>query len=220
MLDSSRNTLPTTRSSSTPVTRRSARRTGSPHCSRSRRRGPEAGIPWRRKTPTRRRTGREPASSGTPRTCSPSRPRAAAALGRGERRAARSHPRHAERRRAHGGRAYPVEGGERSSSNEAAPGVAGDDGVRDDAVGGVPEHRRARRPRRVGHGPDLSVQKAARAAGSSRIAVCDAGVGFRQSLESGQRRPLTDRWDDGRGARDRGGQRRRAGSATRAAARA
>ena len=29
------------------------------------------------------------------------------------------------------------------------------------------------------------------------IAVCDAGVGFRRSLESGQRRPLTDRWDDG-----------------------
>lgn len=28
------------------------------------------------------------------------------------------------------------------------------------------------------------------------IAVCDAGVGFRRSLESGQRRPLTDRWDD------------------------
>lgn len=28
------------------------------------------------------------------------------------------------------------------------------------------------------------------------IAVCDAGVGFRASLESGQRRPLTDRWDD------------------------
>jgi anti-sigma regulatory factor (Ser/Thr protein kinase) len=28
------------------------------------------------------------------------------------------------------------------------------------------------------------------------IAVCDAGVGFRRSLESGSRRPLTDRWDD------------------------
>ncbi len=28
------------------------------------------------------------------------------------------------------------------------------------------------------------------------IAVCDAGVGFRSSLESGQRRPLSDRWDD------------------------
>ncbi|HEY3285790.1 MAG TPA: hypothetical protein VGJ96_01570 [Gemmatimonadaceae bacterium] len=30
-----------------------------------------------------------------------------------------------------------------------------------------------------------------------QIAVCDAGVGIRQSLESGNRRPLTDRWDDG-----------------------
>ena len=30
------------------------------------------------------------------------------------------------------------------------------------------------------------------------IAVCDAGIGFRRSLESGQRRPLTDRWDDGK----------------------
>ena len=29
------------------------------------------------------------------------------------------------------------------------------------------------------------------------IAVCDAGIGFRRSLESGQRRPLTDRWGDG-----------------------
>lgn len=29
------------------------------------------------------------------------------------------------------------------------------------------------------------------------IAVCDAGVGFRKSLESGQRRPVSDRWDDG-----------------------
>lgn len=29
------------------------------------------------------------------------------------------------------------------------------------------------------------------------IAVCDAGVGFRQSLESAQRQRLTDRWDDG-----------------------
>ncbi|HVZ47668.1 MAG TPA: ATP-binding protein [Gemmatimonadaceae bacterium] len=29
------------------------------------------------------------------------------------------------------------------------------------------------------------------------IAVCDAGVGFRRSLESSPRRPLTDRWDDG-----------------------
>ncbi|MCC7194575.1 MAG: ATP-binding protein [Gemmatimonadaceae bacterium] len=28
------------------------------------------------------------------------------------------------------------------------------------------------------------------------IAVCDAGVGFRRSLESSPRRPLTDRWDD------------------------
>jgi hypothetical protein len=28
------------------------------------------------------------------------------------------------------------------------------------------------------------------------IAVCDAGVGFRTSLESGQRRPISDRWDD------------------------
>lgn len=28
------------------------------------------------------------------------------------------------------------------------------------------------------------------------IAVCDAGVGFRRSLEMGSRRPLTDRWDD------------------------
>jgi anti-sigma regulatory factor (Ser/Thr protein kinase) len=30
-----------------------------------------------------------------------------------------------------------------------------------------------------------------------QIAVCDAGVGIRQSLESGGRRPLGDRWDDG-----------------------
>lgn len=30
-----------------------------------------------------------------------------------------------------------------------------------------------------------------------QIAVCDAGVGIRQSLESGNRRPLTERWDDG-----------------------
>jgi len=30
-----------------------------------------------------------------------------------------------------------------------------------------------------------------------QIAVCDAGVGIRQSLESGGRRPLSDRWDDG-----------------------
>ncbi len=30
-----------------------------------------------------------------------------------------------------------------------------------------------------------------------QIAVCDAGIGIRQSLESGNRRPLTDRWDDG-----------------------
>ena len=30
-----------------------------------------------------------------------------------------------------------------------------------------------------------------------QIAVCDAGVGIRQSLESGNRRPLSDRWDDG-----------------------
>jgi len=29
------------------------------------------------------------------------------------------------------------------------------------------------------------------------IAVCDAGVGFRQSLESNQARPRSDRWDDG-----------------------
>lgn len=29
------------------------------------------------------------------------------------------------------------------------------------------------------------------------IAVCDAGVGFRHSLESGSRRPVSDRWDDG-----------------------
>ena len=29
------------------------------------------------------------------------------------------------------------------------------------------------------------------------IAVCDAGVGFRQSLESAQGRPRGDRWDDG-----------------------
>jgi anti-sigma regulatory factor (Ser/Thr protein kinase) len=29
------------------------------------------------------------------------------------------------------------------------------------------------------------------------IAVCDAGVGFRRSLETSPRRPLTDRWDDG-----------------------
>lgn len=29
------------------------------------------------------------------------------------------------------------------------------------------------------------------------IAVCDAGVGFRRSLESSPRRPLTDRWSDG-----------------------
>jgi len=28
------------------------------------------------------------------------------------------------------------------------------------------------------------------------VAVCDAGVGFRQSLESSPRRPVTDRWDD------------------------
>ncbi len=28
------------------------------------------------------------------------------------------------------------------------------------------------------------------------IAVCDAGIGFRRSLESGQRRPPSDRWDD------------------------
>jgi hypothetical protein len=30
-----------------------------------------------------------------------------------------------------------------------------------------------------------------------QIAVCDAGIGIRQSLESGNRRPLSDRWDDG-----------------------
>jgi anti-sigma regulatory factor (Ser/Thr protein kinase) len=30
-----------------------------------------------------------------------------------------------------------------------------------------------------------------------QIAVCDAGIGIRQSLESGNRRPLTERWDDG-----------------------
>jgi anti-sigma regulatory factor (Ser/Thr protein kinase) len=30
-----------------------------------------------------------------------------------------------------------------------------------------------------------------------QIAVCDAGVGIRTSLESGNRRPLTERWDDG-----------------------
>lgn len=29
------------------------------------------------------------------------------------------------------------------------------------------------------------------------IAVCDAGIGFRRSLESSPRRPITDRWDDG-----------------------
>ena len=29
------------------------------------------------------------------------------------------------------------------------------------------------------------------------IAVCDAGLGFRRSLESSTRRPQTDRWDDG-----------------------
>ena len=29
------------------------------------------------------------------------------------------------------------------------------------------------------------------------IAVCDAGIGFRQSLESAQGRPRSDRWDDG-----------------------
>ena len=29
------------------------------------------------------------------------------------------------------------------------------------------------------------------------IAVCDAGLGFRRSLESSPRRPVTDRWDDG-----------------------
>jgi anti-sigma regulatory factor (Ser/Thr protein kinase) len=29
------------------------------------------------------------------------------------------------------------------------------------------------------------------------IAVCDAGVGFRQSLETNQSRPRSDRWDDG-----------------------
>ena len=31
----------------------------------------------------------------------------------------------------------------------------------------------------------------------AQIAVCDAGVGFRRSLEMGSRRQLTDRWDDG-----------------------
>ncbi len=30
-----------------------------------------------------------------------------------------------------------------------------------------------------------------------QIAVCDAGCGIRQSLESGGRRPMSDRWDDG-----------------------
>ncbi|MDQ8155259.1 MAG: hypothetical protein P3B98_11420 [Gemmatimonadota bacterium] len=30
-----------------------------------------------------------------------------------------------------------------------------------------------------------------------QIAVCDAGMGIRASLESGNRRPLTERWDDG-----------------------
>jgi anti-sigma regulatory factor (Ser/Thr protein kinase) len=30
-----------------------------------------------------------------------------------------------------------------------------------------------------------------------QIAVCDAGMGIRLSLESGNRRPLTERWDDG-----------------------
>jgi len=32
---------------------------------------------------------------------------------------------------------------------------------------------------------------------AAEIAVCDAGIGFRKSLENGQRRPLTDRWGDG-----------------------
>lgn len=31
---------------------------------------------------------------------------------------------------------------------------------------------------------------------AAEIAVCDAGVGFRRSLESSPRRPITDRWDD------------------------
>lgn len=32
---------------------------------------------------------------------------------------------------------------------------------------------------------------------AAEIAVCDAGIGFRRSLENGQRRPLSDRWGDG-----------------------
>ncbi len=32
---------------------------------------------------------------------------------------------------------------------------------------------------------------------AAEIAVCDAGIGFRRSLENGQRRPVTDRWGDG-----------------------
>ncbi|MBI3567036.1 MAG: ATP-binding protein [Gemmatimonadetes bacterium] len=32
---------------------------------------------------------------------------------------------------------------------------------------------------------------------AAEIAVCDAGIGFRKSLENGQRRPVTDRWSDG-----------------------
>jgi anti-sigma regulatory factor (Ser/Thr protein kinase) len=34
------------------------------------------------------------------------------------------------------------------------------------------------------------------------IAVCDAGIGFRQSLESAQGRPVSDRWDDGMALED------------------
>ena len=70
--------------------------------------------------------------------------------------------------------------------------IQGDDRLRDDALGGVPEHRRARGARRLGRGADVHVAKRL----GRRvvvIAVCDAGIGFRRSLESAHgraQRPL------------------------------
>ncbi len=61
---------------------------------------------------------------------------------------------------------------------------------------GVPEHRRARRTRRLGDGAGLPLAKTARRPVVVVIAVCDAGVGFRHSLESGTAPTARDRWDD------------------------
>ena len=118
------------------------------------------------RTRRRRRTGRARDSSSTPRSCSICTARVPKRARRRVERAARDHADREERGRPRGRGAHPAEGA--ADPREGAQHRREGDGrLRDDALRGVPEHRRARRARRLGGRADVHVAQATRHGASS-----------------------------------------------------